>query len=189
MTIDTEIEVVGLEVLQEAMAQFDKKLHDKALYSASRAAITVIAKEARMQAPASEHAYRRYMSSGQGEKTFVMTRRGKMRKGKSKRAKRGEGRYRIQQAGLLRESIKVRKLKKQEMAKIGAESAYAIYIGKGKKQKFYPYYWSFVEFGTAKMLPIPFLRPSFDRQKQASINKFKSKLSANIEKIKGEIDG
>lgn len=175
MTIDTEIDVLGLEALQEAMTQFDKKLHDKALHSASRVAIGVIAKEVKIQAPASEHAYRRYMSSGQG--------------GDGKRAKRGEGRYRIQQAGLLRESIKVRKLKKQEMAKIGAESAYAIYIGKGKKQKFYPYYWSFVEFGTAKMLPIPFLRPSFDRQKQAAVNKFKSKLSANIEKIKGEIDG
>ena len=175
MTIDTEIEIVGLEELGRVMTQFDKKLHDKALHSASRAAVTVIAKEVKLQAPVSEQAYRRYASSGQGSS--------------GRRAKRGEGRYRIQQAGLLRESIKVRKLKKQEMSKIGAESAYAIYIGKGKKQKFYPYYWRFVEFGTTKMLPIPFLRTSFDRQKQASINKFKSKLSQNIEKIRGEIDG
>lgn len=63
----------------------------------------------------------------------------------------------------------------------------AIYIGKGTKQKLYPRYWVFVEYGTSKLAPAPFLRPAFDTKAHEAIDRFKAKLRQNIEKEGGVI--
>ncbi len=187
--ITTDVQITGLRELDDALAQFSDKVAKKALDGASLAAINVIAKEARRIAPKSEQAYHRYMSSGQGESTYVLTKRGKLRRGKAKKAKAGEGVYTVQQPGLLRKSIQVRKLKQKELKSLGVDSAYVVYMKKNKKPKLTAYYWRFIEYGTSKLAPAPFLRPAFDTKAHEAIERFKAKLRENIEKEGGVIAG
>lgn len=44
------------------------------------------------------------------------------------------------------------------------------------------FYGRFIEFGTSKLAPKPFLRPAFDAKKDEALAIFKEKLAANIEK-------
>lgn len=61
--------------------------------------------------------------------------------------------------------------------------AMGIYVGKGTKQKEYPNYWHFVEYGTSKMPAVPFLRPAFDKNVQVAVNAFAKTLKDEIDKI------
>lgn len=45
------------------------------------------------------------------------------------------------------------------------------------------YYWRFLEFGTSKMLPKPFLRPAFEAHKDELSQLFVASLSAAIQRI------
>lgn len=87
--------------------------------------------------------------------------------------------------GLLKESIKWRKLKAKELQELGASAGGAIYIGKGKIQKLYPRYWHFIEFGTATLAPAPYFRPSFEQNKQAFLDRFCDKIKQNIDRFGG----
>ena len=87
--------------------------------------------------------------------------------------------------GLLKESIKWRKLKAKELQELGASAGGAIYIGKGKTQKLYPRYWHFVEFGTSALAPAPYFRPAFEQNKQLFLDRFCQKLRQNIDKFGG----
>jgi HK97 gp10 family phage protein len=91
------------------------------------------------------------------------------------------------QPGLLKSSIRKRRLKKKELNELGVSAGTAIYIGKGTKQKLYPRYWVFVEYGTSKLAPVPYLRPAFDTKANEAIERFKTKLRQNIENAGGII--
>lgn len=174
------MEIYGLEELEAKLAEMDNDMAGKALYGALNFASSPMVKEAKQRAPATEQAYRRYMSSGQGEATYTTTLLGKKRKGKSKKAKRGEGKFEVQQPGTLRRSIRRQRLRKiREFNEGGA--AVGIFI-KNKRSDLPPYYWYFVEYGTSKMPAVPFLRPAFDNNVDLAVDRFKTKLAANIEK-------
>ena len=49
------------------------------------------------------------------------------------------------------------------------------------------YYWRFVEFGTAKMPAHPFLRPAFEAQKMAAIEKFRTSLADGVQAAAKEV--
>lgn len=180
MKISAKIE--GLKELDAALGELDKDLRGRAMYQALNFATNPMLKEVKQRAPATEAAYRRYMSSGQGEKTTVVTKNGKTKKGKSKRAKRGEGRYVIQQAGILRKSIRRQRLTKNSRERHRAAVGIGIEL-KGKTGET-AFYWHMVERGTVKMPAVPFLRPAFDHNKDAAVERFKQKLGERIDKLK-----
>ena len=153
--IETEIRIEGLAELEQRMEAYSDKVAKKAVKSALSAAATPIIKEAKQRAVIAEHEH--LMKYG--------------------------NRYVEVQPGLLKSSIRRRQLKAAELRKINASAGVAIRIGKGTKQKLYPRYWHFVEFGTSKMAAIPFLRPAFDLQKDAAIARFKNKLAQNIDRL------
>lgn len=158
-----------IEGLDELERQFDNLIDTskkKVMQKALNAGIAPIKKEAKANAPKSEAAYRRYMSSGQGEKT----RNGK-RRGKSRRAKRGTGRYVLQQPGLLKKSIRSKQMKLTQNPAVG------IYVSDKA------YYWYFIENGTSKMPAAPFLRPAADSKHEEGVEKFKEKLKVEIDKV------
>ena len=93
--------------------------------------------------------------------------------------------YKEVQPGLLKESIKWRRLKADELRELGVSAGGAIYIGKGKTQKLYPRYWHFIEFGKATQAPAPYFRPAFEQNKQVFLDRFCQKLKQNIDKYGG----
>ncbi|WP_196758392.1 HK97-gp10 family putative phage morphogenesis protein [Moraxella catarrhalis] len=141
-----------------------------------------ILKEAKNRAPASEDAYRRYMSSGQGEGKTTHTKSGKKRRVATNRAKRGHGRYVIQQAGLLKKSIRRQRLTKNSREIHRAAVGIGVHL-KGKTGET-AFYWHMVERGTKNMPAVPFLRPAFDHHKDEAVQRFKKKLGERIDKLK-----
>jgi HK97 gp10 family phage protein len=77
------------------------------------------------------------------------------------------------QPGHLKKNIKVRLAPRK---KRDVPITYWVYVS-GKA-----WYWKFVEFGTSKMSSTPFMRPSFDTQKQSAVDRIKEYLAARIEK-------
>lgn len=160
MSIEITAEVLGITELTNALQGFSQKVAKNALNSALSAGALPIMKEAkRHAAKAPEPHEMEYGKSG--NKVEVMP-------------------------GLLKESIRRRRLKVAELRQLNATAGVAVYIGKGTKQKLYPKYWNFVEFGTSKMPAHPFLRPAFDSQSGNALARFKQKLAENVEKIKAE---
>lgn len=151
------LEVQGLSGLFEQLQKVDDKLSDKILAKALNAGATAIKKDAKKRASVAE-------------KSHIM------------RYSRG-GKVKVEPT-LLRQSIRQRKIKKKEMAKAGLQgAAVGIYIGKGTKQKLYPRYWHFIEYGTPHHPAVPFLRPAFEHNKQLALDKFVAKLSSEIDKV------
>lgn len=140
-----------------------------------------ILKEAKNRAPASEDAYRRYMSSGQVEGKTTHTKAGKKRRVATNRAKRGHGRYVIQQAGLLKKSIRRQRLTKNSREIHRAAVGIGVHL-KGKTGET-AFYWHMVEYGTSQMPAVPFLRPAFDKNVQVAVNAFAKTLKDEIDKI------
>lgn len=51
------------------------------------------------------------------------------------------------------------------------------------------YYWRFLEFGTSKMAPRPFLRPAFEGKKDQALDTFRNDLSDNLSAAAAEARG
>lgn len=169
----TTLSIDGLEDLDARLGELSNALAGKAIYASLNYASAPMLKEAKARAPKAEAAYRRYMSSGQGEST-----RNGQRRGKSKRAKRGEGNYKIYEPGTLRRSIKRGRLTKMpEFKNKGAAIGLFVSNKKGDQP---PYYWYFVEYGTAKMAATPFMRPAFDNNIESFIERFNERLDLEI---------
>lgn len=49
------------------------------------------------------------------------------------------------------------------------------------KTKDSAFYWTFLEFGTAKMAPKPFLRPAFESQKMRAAERVKEQLATRLD--------
>lgn len=156
-TIETNIDVSGLADLETALNQLTARMAKKAVDGALTFAKTPMLKESQAKAAKAEQAHMMQYGSG----------------------------YKEVQPGLLKESIKWRKLKAKELQELGVSAGGAIYIGKGKTQKLYPRYWHFVEFGTSALAPAPYFRPAFEQNKQLFLDRFCQKLQQNIDKYGG----
>lgn len=73
--------------------------------------------------------------------------------------------------GLLKKSIRSKQMKYTEKPSVG------IFVS-GKA-----YYWKFLEEGTSKLAPRPFLRPAADSKHEEGVNKFKEKWKVEIDKV------
>lgn len=54
-------------------------------------------------------------------------------------------------------------------------------VGVRVKGKESPFYWTFLEFGTAKMAPKPFLRPAFESKKVEAAERIKEQLGKRLD--------
>lgn len=102
------MKLIGAEELGKKLKQAREEITNKqagsALYSSLMYASLPMYKYVRSQAPMTKAPYRRYMSYGQGD-GFYYDKNGKKRR---RRAKRGTGKYEIQESGLYHKSIKRR---------------------------------------------------------------------------------
>lgn len=105
----------------------------------------------------------------------------KKRRVATNRAKRGHGRYVIQQAGLLKKSIRRQRLTKNSREIHRAAVGIGVHL-KGKTGET-AFYWHMVERGTKNMPAVPFLRPAFDKNVQVAVNAFAKTLKDEIDKI------
>lgn len=172
------VKIEGLKELDEQLGKLQEDMRGRAIYQALNFATNPILKEAKNRAPASEDAYRRYMSSGQGD-GYYFDKNGKKRR---RRAKRGHGRYVIQQAGLLKKSIRRQRLTKKSRNRHRAAVGIGVHL-KGKTGET-AFYWHMVERGTKNMPAVPFFRPAFDHHKDEAVQRFKKKLGERIDKLK-----
>lgn len=118
----------------------------------------------------------------EGEGKTTHTKSGKKRRVATNRAKRGHGRYVIQQAGLLKKSIRRQRLTKNSRNRHRAAVGIGVHL-KGKTGET-AFYWHMVERGTKNMPAVPFLRPAFDHHKDEAVQRFKKKLGERIDKLK-----
>lgn len=150
------IEVQGLDELERKLGELDNKMAGKALYSALSFALTPVIKEQKSRAAKADEPHQ--MTYSNGKKVDV-------------------------QPGLLSTASRKRRVPKKEMVGEFAEgAAMGTYIGKGTKQKLYPNYWHFIEYGTSTQPATPFIRPSFDNNIELIIDRFSTKLNQNIDK-------
>ena len=154
MSVTVDVQVNGLTELDQALAGLTERLAKKAINGALSYAATPIIRDAKQSAAKAEQAHLMQYGSS----------------------------YKMVQPGLLKESIRRRRLKKFELVSLGASAGVAVYVGKGTQQKLYPRYWHFIEFGTSNMAAMPYLRPAFDRNRDVFIERFAKKLEQNIVK-------
>ena len=82
---------------------------------------------------------------------------------------------RQRQPGTLRDSI---------IAKVSLTKKNGLFVKVGPKKEVY---WGrFVEFGTSKMKPHPFMRPAWDGEKNAALDKFADSLRQQIAAYKAK---
>jgi len=77
------------------------------------------------------------------------------------------------QPGHLKKNINIRSAKRKTRS---VPVEYWVYVS----QK--AWYWKFVEFGTAKMSMVPFMRPAFDTVRVTATERIREYLAARIEK-------
>lgn len=175
-----EMEIQGLKEMADTLQELDKKLRKKTLIKALRAAAAPMRKDAKKRAKRTTSAYRRYMSSGQGDDYTMVVKNGKLKR-KRKRAKRGEGKYVMQPAGILKKSIHSYQLTKKTPKPHEAAMAIGVKL-KGKTGET-AFYWHMVEYGTVFHEARPFLRPAFVANQEKAVEIFKERMAQEIEKI------
>lgn len=82
---------------------------------------------------------------------------------------------RQRQPGTLRDSI---------IAKVSLRKGKGLSVRVGPKKEVF--YARFVEFGTSKMAPHPYMRPAWDNEKQAALDAFAESLKAQIAAYKAK---
>lgn len=179
------IKIKGLEEFEEKIHalrdEIGNKDTGKTLYNSLMYASTPMYNQIRANAPTTTSPYRRYMSNGQGD-GYYYDKNGKKRR---RRAKRGTGKYQIQDPGLYKKSIKRRRLTKGESANLDG-AAIAIYVAEGSGKTFgSAYYWFFNEYGTKYQAAKPIFRPVFASGVGEAEDRFAKKLGERIDKIMG----
>lgn len=175
------VQVDGLDELDKQLGKLDNATSGKLLYAGLNYASGAMFKDIKDRAPRSAAPYRRYMSGGQGKTTWVQTKTGKWRAGKSLRAKRGEGEFVIQQSGLLKKGIRRKRLTKGN--RDPHRAAVGIFVGVGSGKTFgTPYYWYFIEHGTRYRPATPFVRPAYQQGEHLVVERFKQNLAKGIKK-------
>ncbi|SIS08383.1 hypothetical protein SAMN02745664_12431 [Moraxella cuniculi DSM 21768] len=107
------VKVEGLEDLDRKLGNLKEDLRGKALYNALNFASNPMVNQIRKTVPQTTAPYKRYMSSGQGEGKTTHTKAGKKRRVATNRAKRGEGKFVMQEPALLRKNIRRVRLTKK----------------------------------------------------------------------------
>lgn len=148
------IKVEGLQALDRKLSTISEDLRGKALYNALNFASNPMLKMAKQKAAQAKEPHEMQI----GKKTVTV------------------------QPGLLKSSIKRRRLNKKERVAGQYSAAIGIGISKKNKQNIYPRYWHFIENGTRKMPATPFIRPAFDANKDVFLERFKSQLNKAIDK-------
>lgn len=92
-------------------------------------------------------------------------------------------------SGLLKKNIYQKQIREasgatQQTFYVGVKSGKA--RNKDGTKKELPFYWRFMEFGTSKLPAAPFLRPAFEKQKDAAIKRIGEKLDERIQKYARE---
>ena len=138
------IQLDGLKELKATLAKLPGRLEDKVLRAALRSGAQVIRKAAQAKVPVlSEPAP--YRTAGTVKKAITVRR--------SKKDKVGV-------------FVTVKPLGKKQISSFKQSG------GSGAKNPNDPFYWIFLEFGTAKMPAAPFMRPAFEGSKGAALAKF-----------------
>lgn len=149
------IEIRGLSELNDKLEGLGNELAGKALFSAAMFALTPMVRDAKKGAAKAKEPHT--MTTVNGGKVDVVP-------------------------GLLKSAIKKRRLPKNEHRGEFAEGAVVgIYVGKGTRQKVFPRYWHFIEYGTVKQAATPYLRPAFDQNTGEAVRRFAQKLSERID--------
>ena len=152
----TTIKIEGLRELEMKLAALPAKLERNILAQAMAAGARVIQKEVKQNAPVSiaPHILKSYSS-----KLFKKFNSEKI------------GVWVL--PGNLRKMIRI-KIDKSKSR--GYAVTYEVYV-KNKEA----WYWKFVEFGTSKMQPKPFMRNGFESAKLAAISEIEKQIKARIE--------
>lgn len=161
-----DVKVEGLAQLKAALGRLPGRLGDKVVLAALRAAAQVIRKDAQARAP-------------------------RLAKPDPRR-----------KAGTVQKAITVKRSKKDKhgvyvgVKQLGQKQIAAFKTGGGGKSANNPddpFYWIFLEFGTAKMAARPFLRPAFEANKFVALRRFeeyaKKRIAAEAEKLGRETRG
>ena len=88
-------------------------------------------------------------------------------------------------SGVLKRSIKVKKqrTKNKNIVRHAVQAGGKVkWRAKGEKHEGDAYYAVFVEFGTSKMAPEPFMRPAFEEQGPEAIKHYKDYAASRIDK-------
>lgn len=151
------IEVRGLAELDRKLAALDNEVAGKALFGAAMFALTPMVSDAKKRAAKAAEPHKMTMVNG---RTVTV------------------------EPGLLKSAIRKRRLpKKEHKGEFAQGAVVGIYVGKGTKQKIYPRYWHFIERGTVSQPAAPFLRPAFDAKTGEVVQRFATKLAANIDRL------
>jgi len=144
----------GIDDLRRALAEAGVAIRTRAVRGALRKGAQVIARPARQAAPVLK-APTKYRVPGTVRKAIVV------RASKFARSAGDEGVY-----------IGVRALKGVRRRKLGADA--------GRND---PYYWRWLEFGTRKMRPRPFLRPAVESHGQTAVKTVIDNIVPQIERL------
>lgn len=153
--IQVNMDVKGLKDLNEALLKLPLQVRQRPLRSAAAAAAKVIRDEARNRAP---------VDSGVLRSEIVHTR------SKSESREGSEVWY-----------VTVRFKKKKYVNSVG--NRLLDRVGKSYGADGNAYYWKFLEFGSSKQRPKPFLRPAFDGSRTQALEMFKKRLAQSIARI------
>ncbi len=165
------VELKGLHLIEAAMRELPDRVSRKMLNDGLLLAARLVRDDAKQRAPRLEGDDPRWL-------------RGQLRR--SIRATRI--RPREYSAEVI---VSVRRLSKRALARIKRRQLKARAEGKnvriGGRYSGDPFYWRFVEFGTARMRARPFLRPAFDAQKQkaveAAIKFYRDQVQTELAKL------
>ena len=150
------VRIEGLVELQAALKALPKALHRRVLNAALMTGARLIAKEAEIKAPVLRTPNPR-------------RRPGTLRKNIRARAIRPEYSATVM--------VGVRSLSRKQVRDFKKASGRG-----GAANPDDPFYWRFVEFGTAKMAARPFLRPAFEARKVQAAHEIKHALRVRIER-------
>lgn len=140
-----EIKLDGLDALKATLARLPGVLEEKVLRAALRAGAQVIRKDAQARVKVLQEATP-YRKPGTVRDAITVRR--------SKQDKLGV-------------FIGVKPLGKKQIAAFKKDGG-----GAGARNPADPFYWIFLEFGTANMPAAPFLRPAFEANKFAALRRF-----------------
>lgn len=156
------VKISGLRELGMAMKELDYRLQKRIGRGATNAAGRVVAKEIKARVP--------LLKAPNPHRTRGLIRRSI--RVKAERVRDGQFESRVWVKGLGR----------------GRVAAYKRKTGKGSAtNRNDPYYWWWVEFGTAKMAAQPFMRSGFATSARASVDAMKAYLTDRLEREGAQI--
>lgn len=159
MAVKTRVEIKGLKELQAKLNELSTDMAQKVIFSAALASATVIRNQARSNVQAKGLIATRAMLNN----VAVKRQRG---------TRSGLAEYHV---GVRHGQIKKEKQRVARAHKAGKQAEL--------RQVDDPYYWRFIEFGTKKMSPKPFLAPAFDSKKSEALDAMVKRIKQRIDKV------